>query len=760
MSKPSIFKRIFDLTTDKALFIGLLILLFGVPIIFSPYTQCTVFLIKTVFFQTVVFALFILLVAGKLLRKESFVSIPLKVPLFLFLLLGFLSFFRTPYHHAVLEELLKFLSYFCLYVLVLETVRDSKRRKVVINALIFVTLAVCVYGILQRVGFYLFNWVPASGFRISSFYGNPNLLATHLVAVIPLLFVLILKKLNWTGIMAGATLGLALVCLIFTGTRSSWIGFVGSLVFLFFLLRWVKTFKLNWKALLTLGIIFLIVLSIIIINWDIIAGRISQMISFSGSVSIRIHLWEVTFDLIKSAPILGTGLGTFPVEFSRFKYPDFNLEVPIENILNAHNEYLEILAEMGILGLVIFLWFLSGFFGYAFRYIKNKKEQRLIVSGLISGVTAVLVGSLFNLGLRWTGSAFIFWFLISFTLSMISNEQKSKKTPTKQKKITLLHPVIYAMAILAIFLIAFWHIRMYQANVHLSKGESLLRKGKKAEAISELEKSWDKNPFCEVAVYLLGCLNLEQERFEEAKSWFERLEKLSPHFTNVHEWKGQLYFRLNELTMAEREYRLATKYRGTIFNHDMLGKIYFLEKRWDLAIEQFEFVCQKGSELLKTSPEPPRNKTLELKPEYKEKYEVTCAFIYCASCYYQLGEYLKTIQKLEQIEKEPLTSPQINSVVQLYVKIAWKYAQREVNLDLAVKLCHKAFEFEFSHPEMIHNTFAWVYFKKGMFKKAKEQMQKALELSPENQRYRKHLSIMEDALRGKFKKVKMGDFEE
>jgi len=212
--------------------------------------------------------------------------------------------------------------------------------------------------------------------------------------------------------------------------------------------------------------------------------------------------------------------------------------------------------------------------------------------------------------------------------------------------------------------------------------------------------------------------------------------------------------------MAEREYRLATKYRGTIFNHDMLGKIYFLEKRWDLAIEQFEFVCQKGSELLKTSPEPPRNKTLELKPEYKEKYEVTCAFIYCASCYYQLGEYLKTIQKLEQIEKEPLTSPQINSVVQLYVKIAWKYAQREVNLDLAVKLCHKAFEFEFSHPEMIHNTFAWVYFKKGMFKKAKEQMQKALELSPENQRYRKHLSIMEDALRGKFKKVKMGDFEE
>ncbi len=741
------------------MFIGILGLLFGVPIIFSPYTECTVFLMKAVFFQTVVFALFILLVVKKFLKKEPFVSIPLKVPMLLFLCLGFLSFARSPYSYAIFEELLRFLSFFFLYILVLETVTNHKRKAVVLDSLTLVTFIVCVYGVLQRMGFYLFNWIPAGGLRISSFFGNPNLFATYLVAVIPLLFVLFLEKTKLRKVIAGITLGLALVCLTLTGTRSAWVAFVASFIFFILLIRWIKAIRLNWENLLRFGTLLLIILLLVVFNWNMIAGRILQVTDPFGSVFIRIHIWEVTLNIIKSTPILGTGLGTFQIEFPKFKYPDFDLEVRIENLLHAHNEYLEILAEMGILGLGIFLWLMISFFGYAFKYLKNKGGENLTVVGLISGIVAVLVASLFSVSLRWTGPAFIFWFLIGLTMVIISPKTESKEPPKKPKKGRFSHLLLFSVALISIFLIAGWYIRMYQANVYLARGEIFLKKGMKGKAIFELKRSLDKNPFCVVAIYLLGCLNVEPGSLNEAQSWFEKLEKLAPDFTNVHEWKGQLYFRLNDFAKAGKEYKLATKSRGTISNHNMLGRIYFLEKKWDLAIEEFERACQRGANFVKSLAKTKKDLTIEMKPAYKEKDEIINAFIYCAKAYYEIGEYEKSIQKVEKIEKETLTQLQTNTVVHLYTNIAWNYAKKGENLDKAIQLCRKALGLNFSHPEIIHYTFAWVYFKKGRFNQAKKEMQKALELAPGNQRFKKHLSIMEDAIKGRLQNVKMGEIE-
>jgi len=490
-----------------------------------------------------------------------------------------------------------------------------------------------------------------------------------------------------------------------------------------------------------------------------IAGRVSLMTNPGGSVFVRMHIWEVTLNMIKSSPVLGTGLGTFHIEFPKFKYPDFDLEVPIENLLNAHNEYLEILAEMGVLGLGVFLWFIFGIFSYAFKYLKNEGRESLIVTGLISGIAAMLVMSLFSVSVRLTGPAFIFWLLIGLTMTFVSHEPESKKVLKKAKKERFLPLLLFSLALTAISLIAVWHIRMYQANMYLSRGQILLKKDKKAKALLELSKALDKNPFCVTAQYLLGCINLELENLDQAKNWFERLEKKAPHFTNVHEWRGKLYFKLNDLSRAEEEYELSTRYRGTISNHFMLGQIYMLRGKWDLAIEELERVGQKGFYLIESQALHQKDVSVDKSPAGEEKEKVVNSFIYCAEAYYQREEFDKALQKIEIIQKISLTQLQRNTLVQLYVKIAWKYAQAEKNLDRAVQLCRKALDLNSPHPEIIHDTLAWVYFKKGMYRQAKEQIQKALELDPQNERYKKQLSVMEDAIRGKVQKVKMGNFE-
>ncbi|MGB2979923.1 MAG: hypothetical protein WBC77_01600, partial [Candidatus Zixiibacteriota bacterium] len=115
--------KVWNLAQENVIFIGLLALVLGVPLICSPYTQSNVFLIKTVLLQSLVFALFLVWLGRKFLSRESVSKIPLKVPMVSFLALGVLWLAFSSYRYAVFEEFLRFLSFFLLYVLIIEEIR-------------------------------------------------------------------------------------------------------------------------------------------------------------------------------------------------------------------------------------------------------------------------------------------------------------------------------------------------------------------------------------------------------------------------------------------------------------------------------------------------------------------------------------------------------------------------------------------------------------------------------------------------------------
>src|ERR1044072_6645165 len=59
----------------------------------------------------------------------------------------------------------------------------------------------------------------------------------------------------------------------------------------------------------------------------------------------RAHFWAVTLDIIKAHPYVGTGLGAFRVKYTRYGSRNgmFGLE-------QAHNDYLQVLSDAGIIG--------------------------------------------------------------------------------------------------------------------------------------------------------------------------------------------------------------------------------------------------------------------------------------------------------------------------------------------------------------------------------------------------------------------------
>ena len=87
-------------------------------------------------------------------------------------------------------------------------------------------------------------------------------------------------------------------------------------------------------------------------------------------------------------------------------------------------------------------------------------------------------------------------------------------------------------------------------------------------------------------------------------------------------------------------------------------------------------------------------------------------------------------------------------MAQLYLVIAQKYAQRGENLELSLKFCQRSFALNSSHPELIHDTKAWIYFKMGNTGVAKQEIEKALSIAPDSVSFKNHLSIINKTIKG------------
>ena len=121
----------------------------------------------------------------------------------------------------------------------------------------------------------------------------------------------------------------------------------------------------------------------------------------------RAHFWSVALDVIKAYPITGSGLGSFGVIYTRFDSRNglFRLE-------QAHNDYLQVLSDGGIIGAALGLWFILVLFRRGFaRRETHDPFRRGVITGALAGCFAVLVHSFFDFTLHTTANALLFLIL-------------------------------------------------------------------------------------------------------------------------------------------------------------------------------------------------------------------------------------------------------------------------------------------------------------------------------------------------------------
>jgi O-antigen ligase len=121
----------------------------------------------------------------------------------------------------------------------------------------------------------------------------------------------------------------------------------------------------------------------------------------------RAHFWNVTLDIIKHHPVIGTGLGAFDVVYTRYdtRNGTFRLE-------QAHNDYLQVLSDAGIIGAALGCFFIFVLFRLALKRAQSGDVfRRGVAMGALSGCFAVLVHSFFDFTLHTTSNALLFLFV-------------------------------------------------------------------------------------------------------------------------------------------------------------------------------------------------------------------------------------------------------------------------------------------------------------------------------------------------------------
>jgi len=127
-------------------------------------------------------------------------------------------------------------------------------------------------------------------------------------------------------------------------------------------------------------------------------------------------------------PVLGWGLGTFPVVYPEFRsfYTNFFVNA-------AHNDYLQLLVEMGLLGFATMIWLLIVVYRTAIKKLGNWTGD---ISGAVAlacllGLSGILVHSAFDFNLQIPANAALFYVLCTVAASAPFAQPARKRKSVK-----------------------------------------------------------------------------------------------------------------------------------------------------------------------------------------------------------------------------------------------------------------------------------------------------------------------------------------
>jgi O-antigen ligase len=334
-----------------------------------------------------------------------------------------------------------FLEPILLYLLIFNVFKTKQDLLKILGAFSLSAIGIAGFAVFQKItGSYIDNpfWAAEASRRVVSVFGYPNALGLYLAPLIMLLGGWLLswqasdKLVIFKRLAIGSVMAISLLAIYFAHSEGALLAIVGSLL-IFGLLsgrreRWIITAAL----IITIGGVF----------WFAPTNNfVVQKLALQDlSGQIRQQQWKETVKMLGQGHyFFGTGLNQYPIavapyhqagiffnrdhlaNFGTLTYASSTLRAkywqPVEIYQYPHNIILNFWTELGLLGLLLFIWLIVKYLiiNYRlYRYLKNQPDRYLIL-GLIGAMTAIIIQGLVDVPYFKNDLSAMFW--LFFALS-------------------------------------------------------------------------------------------------------------------------------------------------------------------------------------------------------------------------------------------------------------------------------------------------------------------------------------------------------
>jgi O-antigen ligase len=344
------------------------------------------------------------LLAWRQPQVRAFKMGPLAISYLLFMAFAFLSLVWSVNRYStgvwLTEWLTAGLAFRLAYIVAGE--KDGRERLLriyLITALLFCVAAVWLY-------------MTSSYDRLTGLFYWPNPAAAYLIPAILIAIDRMRISVGKQVLIWGALASVFIACFMLTDSRAAFIVLVFVALMYFVIVVMNRAMWMRLGAVLVAGLFIsygLVFLSTITVQHSskIAPGsRLTQVAAGqSESLSDRLNYIESALMIWNAHPILGTGAGTYGAV-----HPQYQRRV-ISASVDAHNEYAQLLSELGLVGILLFLWLLLWLLAGTFRGLV--KEPQLVALGIGA------VGLLLHFGLDIDASYPALLILLAVILGMI-----------------------------------------------------------------------------------------------------------------------------------------------------------------------------------------------------------------------------------------------------------------------------------------------------------------------------------------------------
>jgi len=491
-------------------------------------------------------------------------------------------------------------------------------QNIILFSLLIVGSSWAIFGLLQ-----LYKIVPGNYggiFTVTGNYGNPSPYANFLAPFLPLglgVHLLIKPKNLINKILKNVGLtNLILIILILpvTMSRSSWLGAIGGSIFVL-----DYKYKLIQKILVIFDKLWKRIILIILVLAILITGM-SILYKFKkDSADGRILQWKIITKMIADKPIFGHGYESFEKDYNLYQANYFsnnggsdNERMIADHNPFAHNDYLEIVTNLGLLGLVLFLIFLFFIFKKLYLILKHKKRDDFFILIIYGGFFALLIESFFTFPMQMIPSLINIIFFSSVVSANTENKYKFE-----------VNNYIYKPTAIIIFILIGFFSKNKILNYKAQKDWKSAYINSKNQAYKLAETKYKKiYPVIKNnKVFLLnygGTLALDKKYKEAIPILLKAKDKMSER--NLFLSLGDCYKGTGDLKKAETNYKIVSNMSPhKLYPKYMLFKLY-------IKFDENEKTIKTAQKLMNMKIKIDNTASREIKADIKKYLEDVDAY--------------------------------------------------------------------------------------------------------------------------------------